>query len=207
MINFLSERRLLIFGGGGGGWWGWVGGIDGVVRLRFSIGYPWLRKFWSETYPWRRRIPWSWAHFYMILRNFSPNIPLPREIFRKQAGIWMCASGLWCLCNYVFAYLQLRRWYSVELLQIIIIRQATRWHQCDKSEEVCVSWWRHQMETFSALLAIPRTKASARSFDVFFDLRLNKRLSKQSWGWWFETQSCSLSLWRHRDVFPFWNLQ
>ena len=34
-----------------------------------------------------------------------------------------------------------------------------------------------------------------RSFDVFFDLRLNKRLSKQPWGWWFETPS--LSLWRH----------
>ena len=32
-------------------------------------------------------------------------------------------------------------------------------------------------------------------FDVFFDLRMNKRLSKQSWGWWFETPSCSL--WRH----------
>ena len=27
---------------------------------------------------------------------------------------------------------------------------------------------------------------------VFFDLHLNKRLSKQSWGWWFETPSCSL---------------
>ena len=26
-------------------------------------------------------------------------------------------------------------------------------------------------------------------FDVFFDPRLNKRLSKQSWGWWFETPS------------------
>ena len=26
-----------------------------------------------------------------------------------------------------------------------------------------------------------------RNFDVFFDLRLNKWLSKQSWGWWFET--------------------
>ena len=37
-----------------------------------------------------------------------------------------------------------------------------------------------------------------RSFDVFFDLRLNKRLSKQSWGWWFET--LSPSLWRHRNV-------
>ena len=54
------------------------------VRLRFSIGYPWLRKFRSKTYPWLRRISWSWAHFCMILRNFSPNIPFIREIFRKQ---------------------------------------------------------------------------------------------------------------------------
>ena len=43
---------------------------------------------------------------------------------------------------------------------------------------------------------IPRTKASdAQLFDVFFDLRLNKRLSKQSWGWWFGT--LSHPLWRH----------
>ena len=37
-----------------------------------------------------------------------------------------------------------------------------------------------------------------RRFDVFFDLHLNKRLSKQPWGWWFETPSWSL--WRHRNV-------
>ena len=36
------------------------------------------------------------------------------------------------------------------------------------------------------------------SFDVFFDLRPNKRLNKQSWGWWSETPSSSL--WRHRNV-------
>ena len=53
------------------------------------------------------------------------------------------------------------------------------------------SWWRHQMETFSALLAIcagnspvpgefPSQRPATRSFDVFFDLRPNKRLSKQS---------------------------
>ena len=36
-----------------------------------------------------------------------------------------------------------------------------------------------------------------RSFGVFFDLRLNKRLSKQLWGWWFETPAWSL--WRHRN--------
>ena len=71
------------------------------------------------------------------------------------------------------------------------------------------SWWRHQMETFSALLAICAGNSPVpgeflaqrpvtRSFDVFFDLRLNKRLSKQSWGWWFET--LSRPLWRHRNV-------
>ena len=62
------------------------------------------------------------------------------------------------------------------------------------------------METFSALLAIgagnspvtdkvPAQRPVTRSFDIFFDLRLNKRLSKQSWGWWFETPSGPL--WCH----------
>ena len=37
-----------------------------------------------------------------------------------------------------------------------------------------------------------------RSFDLFFDLCLNKQLSKQSWGWWFETPPCPLR--RHRNV-------
>ena len=41
----------------------------------------------------------------------------------------------------------------------------------------------------------PAQRPVTRSFDVFVDLRPNKRLSKQSWGWWFEMLSCSL--WRH----------
>ena len=41
----------------------------------------------------------------------------------------------------------------------------------------------------------PSQMTVTRSFGVFCDLRLNKRLSKQSWGWWFETSS--RSLWRH----------
>ena len=71
------------------------------------------------------------------------------------------------------------------------------------------SWWCHQMETFSALLSIcagnspvsgefPAQRPVTRSFDVFFDLRLNKRLSKQPWGCWFETPSWSL--WRQCNV-------
>ena len=42
---------------------------------------------------------------------------------------------------------------------------------------------------------IPLTKARTRSFDVFFDLCLIKRLSKQSRCRWFETPS--RSLWHH----------
>ena len=65
------------------------------------------------------------------------------------------------------------------------------------------TWWRHQMETFSALQALcagnspvtselPTQRPVTRRFDVFVDLRMNKRLSKHSWGWWFETPSESL---------------
>ena len=74
------------------------------------------------------------------------------------------------------------------------------------SVKLCQSWWRHQMGSISVSLALiagnssvsgefPSQRSVTRSFDVFYDLRLNKRLSKQSWRWWLETPSCSL--WRH----------
>ena len=44
----------------------------------------------------------------------------------------------------------------------------------------------------------PAQRPVTRSFGVFFDLRLNKRLSKQSWGWWFEMPPWSL--WRQCNV-------
>ena len=76
------------------------------------------------------------------------------------------------------------------------------------SSYISVSWWRHQMETFAVLLAIcagnspvsgefPAQRPVTQSFDVFFDLRLNERLSKQSLGWWFETPSHPL--WRQNN--------
>ena len=67
------------------------------------------------------------------------------------------------------------------------------------------------METFSALLALcagnwtvtgefPVQRPATRSFDVFFDLHLNKR-SKQWWGWWCETPS--RPLWSPCNVFAY----
>ena len=42
-------------------------------------------------------------------------------------------------------------------------------------------------EEFTGPGEFPTQRPVTRSFDVFYDQRLNKRLSKQPWGWWFES--------------------
>ena len=48
------------------------------------------------------------------------------------------------------------------------------------------------METFSALLALCAGNSPVTKPWCFLWSALNKQLSKQSWGWWFETPSRSL---------------
>ena len=73
------------------------------------------------------------------------------------------------------------------------------------------TWWRHQRETFSALLALcmgnslvtgefPSQRPVTRRFDVSCDLCLNRRSSKQSIHRWFGTPSHPL--WRHCNETP-----
>ena len=70
------------------------------------------------------------------------------------------------------------------------------------TQSMRTTWWRHEMETFFALLALcegnppvtggfPSQRPVTRSFDVVFDVRLDKRLNKQWKCWWFETPWCS----------------
>ena len=84
------------------------------------------------------------------------------------------------------------------VVQFIDAHGSPVWGQGNRN--VGNTWWRHQMETFLALLALcagnsPVTgefhtqNPVTRSFYVFFHLCLNKWLSKQSWGWWFEKPS------------------
>ena len=86
-------------------------------------------------------------------------------------------------------------------------------HQHSNAKKVChpilmlhYTWWRHQMEFFFSLLALwagnspvtgelPSKRPVTRSLDLLYDLRLNKRLNKQSRRGWFETPS--RPLWRH----------
>ena len=85
----------------------------------------------------------------------------------------------------------------VPLTQRIMIKALRKMYRSDRSLS---SWWRHQMGTFSTLLTLcagnspvidefsPHTPVTW-SFDIFFDLCMNKRHR------WFETPSCSL--WLH----------
>ena len=72
----------------------------------------------------------------------------------------------------------------------IIVTMMMTW--CSKINNDDLTWWRHQMETFSALLALcagnsPVTgeftsqRPVTRSLDAFFDLRLNKRCQAIIW--------------------------
>ena len=83
-----------------------------------------------------------------------------------------------------------------------------------KRNKILFAWWRHQMETLSILLDLcernylvtggfPSQRPMTRGFDVFFDLCLNKRLSKESRRWRYKTPSSSL--WRHYILYELYS--
>ena len=128
------------------------------------------------------------------------------EILRHN-GMDRCATNGACLILHRFVaerlYIFGRLWfgYYVSLAKFGWHTHA-RWMRIFGSDwyryylqSKCNPWWRHQIETFSALLAIcagnsPATQRPVTwSFDVSFDLRLYKRLSTKSKSWWFETPS------------------
>ena len=88
-------------------------------------------------------------------------------------------------------------------LDIVQYNDMRRW------QDDYIPWWRHPLETFYVLLALgagnwlvtaefPAQRPVTRGFHVFFDLCLNKRVSKQSWGWCFQAPSRPLR--RHCNV-------
>ena len=115
-------------------------------------------------------------------------------LWRPKFGETLTHSMRFCTSHFPVSSSSLRQ--EESCLHILILLGRFYWH----------TWWRHQMETFSALLAIcegsprwiPPQRPVTRSCDVFVDLRLNKRLSKHWWGWWFET--LSHPLWRHSFI-------
>ena len=138
---------------------------------------------------------------------------LYRFILMFMSRYWYSLDAVKCLCHVIGTLL----FHSNVFVTLLVLSRRSPMFlshysysldsfQCLSHAVGIAPWWRHQMATFSALQAFcagnspvigefPAQRPVTRSFDVFFDLRLNKRLSEQSWGWWSETPSHSL--WRH----------
>ena len=148
------------------------------------IQYPSRRVAYSPVLPWPRQ--WNWHFLEGVFWSWSKRAT---ELVANDAApvqklrVLSPASGT----KSSPAHLP-----SVSGLYVLPCSQTK------SKRKFPAPWWRHQMKTFSALLTIcvgnspvpgefPAHRPVTRSFDVFFDLRLNNRLGKQSWGWWFET--------------------
>ena len=114
-------------------------------------------------------------------------------------------------------------WYANGTFNLVTIRGASilvSYYSCQINVNLLGDWlladeiycprhddvikWKHFRVTdplcgeFTGPGAFPIQRPVTRSFDIFFDLRLSERLSKQSSGWWFETPP--RPLWRHCNM-------
>ena len=155
-----------------------------VIKLNWSFTY--IVHFQCEPY-----FKYLICHLWALIRAAYSGFSLPHFIADK------IIHGIQAL------------YFSVALSPLLVdsrdsfthtLQKLLGWHPGNHT-----AWWRHEMETFSAsppicagnsqvTCELPTQRPVTRSFDVFFDLRLNKRLSKQRWGWWFQTPS--RPLWR-----------
>ena len=156
---------------------------------------------------------------YLSICEFMYGIPVGRENHTTTVGFWPCLPGTnWAPSVKGQTAIQIASPWTVYIL-FHMHKQMLGYDLTIFSPPALptleYTWWRHQMETFSALLALwagnwlvngefPSQRPVTRGFDNFFDLHLNKRLNEQSWGWWFETPS--RPLWHHcKDIFSCWH--
>ena len=135
------------------------------------------------------------ANFFFLLQQFVELIIVtwPR-VCRWKSAIYSCSSGdCYCRCAYKISHRKQPHHSHVRVVPYM--------HRVGDPDNM--TRWRHEMETFSALLALcegnspatgelPSQRPVTRSFDIFVDLSLNKLLSKQSGRRWFETPSRQL---------------
>ena len=128
--------------------------------------------------------------------------PVSTSVQRQRNG--NLALTAWNNPNYLNWYWIIVDWSLENKFQRIFFIKRLYFHSRKCNWKL---WWRHQMVTFSALLArcegnppdiggFPSQRPVTRSFDIFSNVCLNKWLSKQFW--WFNTPW--RSLWSHCNV-------
>ena len=153
--------------------------------LESSNGVPNIRhlmRFWISLAPCLNQVPWPvFCHVFSAATNSNSNT----FGSTSYAPFW------------IMTIIRPPGCIHINHLKSILRIQLTCWYSNP--------WRRHQMKTFSSLLALfegnppvtglfPSQRPVTRSFDVFY-LRLNKRLIRR----WFETPSHSL--WRDCNVY------
>ena len=162
-----------------------------IFQTTFSNAFSWMKMF-------KFRLRFHWRLFPRV------QLTIFQHWFRKWLGAGQATShylNQWWLDYW-------RMYASLGLNELI--KRPSIWSLCHDS--VIINHTENIMTSsngnISALLAIcagnspvpgefPAQRPVTRNFDVFFDLRPNKLLSKQSRGWWIETPL--RTLWRHRN--------
>ena len=132
----------------------------------------------SQRFQWLC-IMWKMNDLYWVCDLFSSLFMLIQKFHKRSSSFSICSSNYGPrILNGRSSYW--RVWYD----------DVIKWKHFPR-------YWPFVRGNSPAPSEFPTQRPVTRSFDVFFDLGLNKRLSKQSWGWWFET--LSRSLWCHRN--------
>ena len=122
-----------------------------------------------------------------IIHQISRNLEPARYAFRIVRSLWNF-TGISAVMPKRLSNFTAIRWFEHTISRLQDFARSYV-----KTSHRFMTWWRHQIETFFAFLFIcarnssihgefPIQRPVTRSFDVFFDMRSNKRLSKQSWG-------------------------
>ena len=115
-----------------------------------------------------------------------PGVPVSNTDFLRKHE-WIMTSIISCVvCNCSYMH----------LLQLLVQKNRRcregmgELFMMTSSNENIFHVTGHLRGTFTGHRWITRTKASNAELWYIFFLCVNKRLSKQWWGWWFETPSC-----------------
>ena len=151
-----------------------------------------------------------------LINTFDPGrctflwnlIPMPYRLY--EVITLSNSQQLWYNCMYScktgLLMLGKRLHELSSVLQLDLWSRCKTWRETRRNVWVVhndVIKWKHFPRNWPFVWGIHRSQRPVtRSFNVLFDLCLNKRLSKQSWDWWFETKS--RSWWRHSNVFQAW---
>ena len=198
--------------------WQWWYELSPKTKHRFVA--PMIELFWTWPLRWLTHLTLDEMTTIFQLDGLEPNWRPP--ITEPKLTLFIDAYVLMYNTSKTFLFVSYFKFHSCVInmvvfghLHIIIYwecyrypgvtrKSITRWCLCCYVSSFLLSpWWRHQMESFSALLDLcegnspviggfPSQSPETRSIYVFFDLRQDKWLSKQSRRRWFETPLRSL---------------